>query len=870
MTAAVELGKLNNAAGEVPAAFFAGAWRVVRDSMLWGGTSSNPMFAAGFPAYFINQSVLILAALAAIPVILHFLLRHKPKKLLFPALRLIQLRKKNNIRRLRLKHLWLLVLRILIIVLLVCAVARPTLPAANYTPTFWETMTLLAIIVVAVGVYRGVLHYWRKRDVPNHVMTYRRSLLRGGTGIGIVLLALLLFVWPYTNRVFAEIDAPLTDVARNQPVAAVFLFDTSLTMSYTKDNESRLDVAKTIAVDHLNALPRSSQVALATNAGKPQILFQTDLVAVADRIRDKLKVDPLSNRKLDDLLLAAVARQNSDRKQVLEDFDSDRFLREVYIFTDLSVSGWKESASRRLREQLAKFSWLQCYIIDVGVQEPTDVAIADVKLSEQAVTTGAELSVDVKLTAVGKGRARRTLKLSFLDASGKKITKGQTTLLLKPGEELTHQFAIGNLTGPFQQAVVEIESTDPVALDDKRYFTVAVHTPPNVLLVSDRRSDTYIWQQALAPRQLPAGQRWFRCDYMSTAKFAGTDLSKYDAVYLINVRRPTADHWASLKTYVEGGGGLGIMLGMHRGEGAAANDVREAYFTKETQTFLPAEVRAQLDFQPREFLDWRDVSHPIYATFRKHEPTDSDGDNLFRMPVTKCWRVRPLGDAKTLAGYTNTRKFPALITRSVGRGRTLMFTTAVGGRGNWNELRKSGWPYVVLSHRMTHFLTGRAARGYNFRQGDNVRLYWDRRLTARPKLLRKPRTQIRVDTGNRRVRNQSGEKSISIDPAYLDETGNYQLMGNDSPPTLLAGFSFNTSPGQFDLTRMTDEQLDDVFGEKRYQIARDTETLNRVVKAGRLGKEIFPLVLLGMLLFFCGEHFVANRFYEADQAVQHG
>ncbi|MFQ5735129.1 MAG: BatA domain-containing protein, partial [Planctomycetaceae bacterium] len=539
--------------------------------MVWGD-ALGITFAAGFPAYFINQPILILAALAAIPVILHFLLRHKPKKLLFPALRLIQLRKKNNIRRLRLKHLWLLLLRIAIVVLLVLAVARPTLPAANYRPNLRETLTLLAIVAVAVGAYFGVLHYWRRRQVPNHVIAYRRSLLRGGTGAGIAVLALLLFVWPYTNRVFAEIDAPLPDVARNQPVSAVFLFDTSPSMSYRHDNQSRLERAQEIAVGHLESLPRGSQVAVVTNAGKPQVLFQTDFVAVRERITDKLVVHPLSNRKLDDLLRAAVARQESDWNQALEDFETDRFLREVYVFTDLSASAWKTTASQRLRRQLVKLTWLQVYLIDVGVEDPTDVAIADVTLSEQAITTGAELDVVVKLTAVGRKRTKRTLTLSFVDADGKRVTKGQAPVVLEPDMDVTHRFTVGKLSGPFQQAEVRVESTDPIALDDVRHFTVAVRTPPNVLIVADRRSDAYIWRQSLSPSELPPGRRWFHCEYRAAAKLAGTDLSKYDAVYLINVRRPTAEMWKSLRQYVEAGGGVGFTLGMKKG-----NDVAAAY-----------------------------------------------------------------------------------------------------------------------------------------------------------------------------------------------------------------------------------------------------------------------------------------------------
>ena len=66
-------------------------------------------------------------------VVLHFLLRSKPRKLIFPALQLIKIRRRQNVRRMRLRHLWLLLLRILVIVLLVLALARPSLPAADYS-----------------------------------------------------------------------------------------------------------------------------------------------------------------------------------------------------------------------------------------------------------------------------------------------------------------------------------------------------------------------------------------------------------------------------------------------------------------------------------------------------------------------------------------------------------------------------------------------------------------------------------------------------------------------------------------------------------------------------------------------------------------
>ncbi len=63
--------------------------------------------------------------LAGVPVLLHFLVRKKPKTLLFPAFRFLLLKKRANTRNLRLKHLLLLLLRVALIVLICLALARP-------------------------------------------------------------------------------------------------------------------------------------------------------------------------------------------------------------------------------------------------------------------------------------------------------------------------------------------------------------------------------------------------------------------------------------------------------------------------------------------------------------------------------------------------------------------------------------------------------------------------------------------------------------------------------------------------------------------------------------------------------------------------
>ncbi len=65
--------------------------------------------------------------LAGLPVLLHFLIRQKPKTLLFPAFRFLLLKRRSNTRNLRLRHLLLLLLRMALIALICLALARPRL-----------------------------------------------------------------------------------------------------------------------------------------------------------------------------------------------------------------------------------------------------------------------------------------------------------------------------------------------------------------------------------------------------------------------------------------------------------------------------------------------------------------------------------------------------------------------------------------------------------------------------------------------------------------------------------------------------------------------------------------------------------------------
>src|SRR3954463_8594622 len=66
-------------------------------------------------------------ALASVPVILHLVMKQPPKRVIFPALRLMSERHKRSKKKLRIKNWLLLLARMALVALMAMALARPRL-----------------------------------------------------------------------------------------------------------------------------------------------------------------------------------------------------------------------------------------------------------------------------------------------------------------------------------------------------------------------------------------------------------------------------------------------------------------------------------------------------------------------------------------------------------------------------------------------------------------------------------------------------------------------------------------------------------------------------------------------------------------------
>jgi hypothetical protein len=98
---------------------------------------------------FLNWLLLGGAALVAVPILLHLLMRRKPVPHAFPAMRFLQSKAQETRRRIKLQHLLLLLVRAALIFLMALAVARPVLRGGGWLATGEGPVAVACVIDTA-------------------------------------------------------------------------------------------------------------------------------------------------------------------------------------------------------------------------------------------------------------------------------------------------------------------------------------------------------------------------------------------------------------------------------------------------------------------------------------------------------------------------------------------------------------------------------------------------------------------------------------------------------------------------------------------------------------------------------------------------
>jgi hypothetical protein len=138
---------------------------------------------------FLNPAILFGLIAASIPILIHLLNLRKLKKIDFSTLQFLKELQKNRIRRIKLKQWLLLALRVLIIILIVTAFARPTLEGISLGGTTSAAKTTAVFILddtfsMSVIDQQGSYFNRAKQTIKDLV-----SQLQEGDEVGLILVS---------------------------------------------------------------------------------------------------------------------------------------------------------------------------------------------------------------------------------------------------------------------------------------------------------------------------------------------------------------------------------------------------------------------------------------------------------------------------------------------------------------------------------------------------------------------------------------------------------------------------------------------------------------------------------------------------------
>jgi len=638
------------------------------------------------------------------------------------------------------------------------------------------------------------------------------------------------------------------------PVAAVLIFDTSPRMAYRHRNQTRLEVAQELGLWLLTQLPRDSDIAV-LDSRNPASAFAVDRGSAKTQIQ-RLQLSAIAD-PVPRLLERAVTLLDS----------SDKAHREIYVFTDLTVAGWPSTQLGGVRDRLLKTKNVAFYLLDVGIEEPRETGIREVKLSEDVSIEGVPLEFQVECRRWGPAETR-TVALYLQDGNGlasggndQLVKRAQASVSLPANGLGATTLRLAGLPSGVHQGYLQLEGDSPLPPNDRWYFTVQVRSSLPVLIAApspaDRRA-VYL-SQALAPESLRrAGVARFQCDVIDLAELSRRDLTKYRAVFLLDPVFLPNQSWERLKTFVEQGGGVAFFLGRSLGN-------PDQWNVPPASVLIAGHVLVQARAPGGDvYVRPTGYDHPVLRPFKSL--AGSVPWDLF--PVYRYWVIDPLAEnALVVLSYSDGR--PCVVERVVGKGRVFTVTTPVSDlpeSSPWNLLPMGqAWPFVILANQMAFYLSGTGDTRTNYLAGETVRVVMedDRKQTGvlldvPPDVLNSPKGDTTFPI---RLSFQPDKRELLI--TATERIGHYRIRSGGQDEQFVFGFSVNCPGSLMELDRFSRGELSELFKNIPFQIAHDRSDLVRQLTAGRTGLDATPYVLILMVLVLALEQVVANRFYRA-------
>ena len=636
---------------------------------------------------FLHMSLIAGLAVVTVPILLHFFGQRQPQLIDFPALKFVRQTTREQSSSWQLRHLLLLILRVLLLALLALALARPRIHSAMLG-------SVLGIAGVALAAALASL-------IAAVAFVSRRPAVVSWTALVIAAaLWLAVALWGYQSLTVGPV-VPSSD--QSAPVAAVMIVDNGPSLAYRANNAQRLDTARDTAIWILDKLPLDSRVGVL--AGVPVGALSLDPATAKSQVKQieqrGAHIDLAGRiRTAIDLVLA-----------------TDLQRKEIYVITDMVSSSWT-AATDDLQKLLKEHSQeVLVQIIDVGDMDTANWRLGDAIPDFQSVPEGGEITLEVSVERPATASHKSATIELIQEAIDSKLPVISNGKLKIPATRVVDRQVVNlasdrianiKLTAKELKAgshnfTVRLDHPDPLLIDNERYVTVLANAQRPALVVADDVDIARYLQFNIDPSTAETSQAAALCETVRYSQLGRVALERFSVVCLYDPTALSAVQGQSLKEHVLGGGGLLIILGAGPVNASTLNDSPLA-------NLLPGKMaNPNAASSPAKFSFFQPVapSHPVFHAFGQSEVRWNP------YPIFQHWNFESLSDsAQTLIDY-NDGSGPAVIAQTIGRGQVITITTPIpepaqASRPLWNELSvgEDTWPSFGLLLGCVRTLSG--------------------------------------------------------------------------------------------------------------------------------------------------------------------
>ena len=509
--------------------------------------------------HFDASSFAIAGALAAAgPVLIHLLNRRRFKTVNWAAMDFLREALERNRKILHIRDLLLLALRMLAVVLVGLALARPYFKGAA-SGAMWQALLLGLSLLLCFGFAIGYATAPKGRN---------KGLLAGGLLLGLAGAGYELYGLSQRSAQTGE-----TMAKAREPVHAVLLIDNSRSLGVESLGGTLLDRAKGKAAEFIDTLPPESRITVIPLAGSEDP-YTLDAYRNKDDARRALERVKLVDA--DGAVQAGLEQADLACQQTV-----DPQSKRVVLLTDLQANAWQPGIAPEL---LRRVSGLQ--VVNVATAPANNVWISGFHIEDGLTSAEVPCRLLARVHASGTSDASAPVSDSF-EVQVKLLVDGaevaSQAIELTPGQEreieFTHQF--DQLADPLKPSSAiatlvvqsELASTDQLPADNRQQIVIPIVASFPVVFIDqygDRENleqnligETSALRHLLAPRSSSdrSQRRLIHVEHIRPDLITQELLETARLVVMAGLEKPDEATIRLLRDFVQQGGPLVILAG---------------------------------------------------------------------------------------------------------------------------------------------------------------------------------------------------------------------------------------------------------------------------------------------------------------------